>query len=286
MATHLVIPDTQVSPGVPIDHLEWASRYIKEKRPDVVIHLGDHWDMPSLNTYDSPKGTGFEGRRLKNDVYAGNYAFTVLNKGLREENDRLRRNKKELYKPRLVYIEGNHDQRIERVAERDFVYEGLIGRHMFNPVKHGWEYHNLCEIVGIDGVHYSHYFKQPKGPGAIGGQMANRMNKLKFSFTQGHDQGLATYIEELKIGVRLRGLKAGSFYLHDEGYRSPQDTNEWRGLIWKNEVEDGDYDITEISMAYLCKRYTGRKMNRIRASAAGYKPRKFAPECSPHAKAA
>ena len=39
---YVVIPDTQVKPGVPTDHLEWAGRYVAEKRPDVVVHLGDH----------------------------------------------------------------------------------------------------------------------------------------------------------------------------------------------------------------------------------------------------
>jgi hypothetical protein len=43
-----VIPDTQVRPGVQLDHLDWAAEALLYYRPDVVVHLGDHWDMGSL----------------------------------------------------------------------------------------------------------------------------------------------------------------------------------------------------------------------------------------------
>jgi hypothetical protein len=43
-----VVPDTQVKPDAPIDHLLWAGRYAVDRKPDVVVFIGDHWDMPSL----------------------------------------------------------------------------------------------------------------------------------------------------------------------------------------------------------------------------------------------
>ena len=47
---HVVIGDTQVKPDVPIGHLRWIGQYIVDQfhKQDVsIIHLGDHWDMPS-----------------------------------------------------------------------------------------------------------------------------------------------------------------------------------------------------------------------------------------------
>ena len=70
MTKHMVIPDTQVKPGNPLDHLRWAGEYAVEKKPDVIIHIGDHFDMPSLSTYDVGKKS-FEGRRYINDINAG-----------------------------------------------------------------------------------------------------------------------------------------------------------------------------------------------------------------------
>jgi len=52
---HLVIPDTQVKPNSPTDHLRWAGLYAAEKKPDVIIHIGDHFDMPSLSSWDVEK---------------------------------------------------------------------------------------------------------------------------------------------------------------------------------------------------------------------------------------
>ena len=75
--THLVIPDTQVKPGVPTDNIRWIGQYIADTRPDVIVNLGDFWDMPSLSSYDKGKKT-FEGRRYKADIKAGNDAFHLL----------------------------------------------------------------------------------------------------------------------------------------------------------------------------------------------------------------
>ena len=47
-----VIPDCQIKEGVPTEHLEWAGQYIADKKPDVIVNIGDFWDMPSLSSYD------------------------------------------------------------------------------------------------------------------------------------------------------------------------------------------------------------------------------------------
>ena len=71
MTKHLVIPDTQVKPDQSIEHLRWAGQYAVDKKPDVIVMIGDHWfDLPSLSSYDV--GTrSFEGRRYTNDIEAG-----------------------------------------------------------------------------------------------------------------------------------------------------------------------------------------------------------------------
>ena len=38
MLKHMVIPDTQVKPDNPIEHLKWAGQYAVEKKPDVMGH--------------------------------------------------------------------------------------------------------------------------------------------------------------------------------------------------------------------------------------------------------
>lgn len=52
---HFILPDVQCKPGVPLDHLTWASNYCIQKKPDVIVCLGDFADMESLSSYDIGK---------------------------------------------------------------------------------------------------------------------------------------------------------------------------------------------------------------------------------------
>ena len=106
---HLVIPDTQCKPGYPTEHLEWVGKYAAEKKPEVIVHLGDHWDMPSLSIYDVGK-KAFEGRTYNNDIIAGNLAMDKLMKPIVNEINRLKRNRKKTWNPKLIFLIGNHDQ--------------------------------------------------------------------------------------------------------------------------------------------------------------------------------
>ena len=75
---HIFIPDTQVRPGVPTDHIEAAGNYVAEKRPDVVIIAGDWWDLPSLSTYEDRGSAYFHDKTFKADVEAGNEAMRLF----------------------------------------------------------------------------------------------------------------------------------------------------------------------------------------------------------------
>ena len=123
---HMIIPDTQVKPGSSLKHLEWAGKYAVEKKPDVIVHIGDHWDMPSLSSWDVGKKS-FEGRRYVADVEAGINGMRAFLDPIREEQKRLITNKQKQWNPRLVFTMGNHEQRIERAIESDAKLEGLIG---------------------------------------------------------------------------------------------------------------------------------------------------------------
>ena len=81
MRRHLVIADTQIRPGVPTIHLEWIGRWAAEHKPDVIVHIGDHWDMPSLSSYDAPGSMKMEGARYEDDIKCGNDSFMAMMRG-------------------------------------------------------------------------------------------------------------------------------------------------------------------------------------------------------------
>lgn len=256
MRRHIIIPDTQVKPGVPLQHLLWIGDYIAEHQPDVIVHLGDHWDMPSLSEYDRGKRAA-EGRRYSDDIAAGNYAIDLLMQGIGQLNDRrreLRRTGLRLYKPELHFLLGNHEERIARHTNTHAHLHGTLSYDSFNLRKHGWQVHGFLDIVNIDGVAYSHYFADPNTSKPRGGACVLRLKNIGFSFTMGHQQGLDSARRFLQDGTAQRGLIAGSCYLHDEAYKV-QGNHHWRGILVKNEVRNGDYDLCEVSLDYLRRRW-------------------------------
>lgn len=248
---HMYIPDVQLRPGVPFNHIPAAANYAADKRPNVIVIAGDWWDLPSLSSYEKPGSKFFEGVKLDADLEMGNHVMDLFLTVIRKAKG---------YKPRIVFTEGNHEYRMQRAINVDPVrLEGLMGRHLFHFGKAGEvEFYPFLDIVNIDGILYSHYFVNPQSllRGTLGGQMDNRLNKIKKSFTQGHQQTLLTGSQYLPDGSRIRGLVAGAFYQHNEEYAGPQGHNYWRGCIYKHEVRDGDYDLMELSLPYLVEQWT------------------------------
>ena len=255
---HLVIPDSQVKPGVDLAYLNWIGYYIVDKQPDVVIHLGDFADMESLSSYDKGKKS-FEGRRYKKDVESVNKGLFYLLQPLWDYQQFLKKNKKKVYKPRLVMCLGNHEERIDRAIEHDAILEGTISTKDLGYEDAGFEVHPFLEVAEIDGIAYSHYF--PRGPNGRIMQTHRGSPSAKAqvmregrSCTAGHLQGVDYAVHMTGVGIR-QGLIAGSCYPYDFDYLSPQGHDYWRGVIMKHEVHEGRYDPMFVSLDYLERRY-------------------------------
>ncbi len=256
MTRHLVIPDTQVKPNQPVEHLRWAGLYAAEKKPDVIIHIGDHWDMPSLSNWDVGKRS-FEGRRYKDDIKAGLDAMEVFLEPIRAEQKRLISNKKKQWNPRLVFTIGNHEQRIERAIEADAKLEGLIGYDDLKLNELGFEVYDFLEVAIIDGIAYSHYFTS----GIMGRPVSsarNMLSKKMMSCVMGHVQDKDIAFARRADGKNILGLFAGIFYQHEEDYLTAQTNGSWRGIWMLNEVNDGSCEEMPITLGYLRNRYEGK----------------------------
>ena len=250
---HYIIPDTQVTPDSPTEHLRWAGEYAVKHRPDVIIHIGDHWDFPSLSSYD--KGTkSFEGRRYLKDVNSGKAAMEVFMKPIWEEQARLRSNKKTIWKPRMVFLLGNHENRITRAIESSPELEGLMSFDDLGLEAMGWEVIPFLQVEVIDGVAYSHYFTS----GVMGRPVSSAralVTKKMMSCVMGHVQDRDIAYARRGDGKGVTGLFAGIFYVHDQGYLTPQTNGSWRGVWMLNEVKDGCFDELPISLDYLHRKY-------------------------------
>lgn len=259
---HVVIGDTQAKAGVPTAHLTWIGRYIVDhfagqfSAEDVrLLHLGDHWDMPSLSSYDKGK-RAMEGRRYRQDIDAGNAAFDLLNEPLRDYN----RTRRSPWEPSRHFFLGNHEDRITRAAEDDAQLDGALSLDDLNAAEWGWTVMPFLEPVVLEGVAYAHYFYNPMSGKPYGGEnLYNRLKIIGHSFTMGHQQGVQHAIRVVGK-TRHHGLVVGSSYLHEEKYLGPQGNNHWRGIVVCHQVEEGRYDPMFVSLEYLCRRYTNRTL--------------------------
>lgn len=250
----LVIPDTQVKKGVSLDHLTWAGKYIVDKKPDVVVHIGDHWDMPSLSSYDKGKKC-YEGRTYRADIEAGNLGMDTLMAPLHAYNAERKAYHEKRYTPTLEFFTGNHEERIERAVEEARQWEDTIGYHDFNLEQHGWNVRPFLEPVVHGGVHFAHYFYNPLNSRPYGGHVSTMLKQIGFSFVMGHRQGKQQAEQYLSNGDVRRGLIVGSFYQHEEKYLGPQGTNYWRGVVMLHEVANGNFNLMEVPMSFLKEKY-------------------------------
>ena len=252
---HLVIPDTQIRPGVPIDHILWIAQAIVDYSPDVVVHIGDHWDNPAFSKHDSIGSIAMEGADYQADMEVGNETFDLLGAPMRKEVQRQSRNKTRRWEPECHFAFGNHEDRADRAAREDSRLRRTVGtRFMLTP---GWKRHDFLDRFWVDGLCYSHFFQAQNSSFPVGGTIDNRLNKIGESFVQGHQQGFLYGNRVYPTGRVRHGLVAGSSYLHRERYKGKQGNNHFRGVVVLNEVKDGDYCIMPLSLKYLCQRYEG-----------------------------
>jgi hypothetical protein len=249
----LVLPDVQAKPGHDFTYLTHTGRYAVEKKPDVILCIGDFADMCSLSSYDKGKKS-FEGRRFNLDVEAAKEAMAAFLKPIREHNDRMKEQKQAQYKPRMVMCLGNHEDRINRATNDDPMLSGLISPTLLGYEDAGWEVHKFLEVVTIEGVAFSHYFQT----GAMGRPASSaqiQLNKKHQSCIAGHQQGLQIATGFKADGSMIMSIIAGSFYEHDEDYMGPQANNHWRGFLMLHDVKDGVFDPMFVSLRYINKKY-------------------------------
>lgn len=224
--TIFVIPDTQVKGGISLDYIHWIGSYIKRKKPDIIVMIGDWYDMEALSTYDKGQLSA-EGKRVKKDIDAGDKAVEILESYID-------------YKPRKVITLGNHEERIDRFVNYNPAFEGFIGTDKLAFHKYGWEVAKFLQPVNICGINFVHYLQNPMTGKPLGGTALNRLKAVGESFVMGHQQTYDFCQRPLQLsGNHQIGLIVGACYEHDEGYKGIQGNHHFRGCVMLYECADG-----------------------------------------------
>lgn len=244
---HLVIPDSHAHPSHHNKRYDLLGQLVAELKPDVIVDIGDWWDMPSLCTYDKGK-RGFENNRYSKDIAAGVEAQDRLLNPLRK----LKRKT-----PRKIRCLGNHEHRINRVLDLDPILDGTISTRDFQSKEYGFEEYPFLDIVEIDGIQYSHYFASGVMGRPIGGVNlgASILSKQLNSATQGHSHLFDHAVRVRGNGQRLHGLSCGVFQDYVPPFARSSARYWSSGVVVKRGVENGDYDLEWVSMRRLKEIY-------------------------------
>lgn len=219
---HLVIGDAHAKPGVDNERFEWLGKFALDRRPDVIVDIGDWHDMPSLSSYDKGRKS-FEGRRYTQDITAGLDARRRFEVPIEAYNITQRRNGKRQYRPEKHSTLGNHEYRIVRATECSPELFGTLTLDALGHAEYGWKKHDYTEVVSIDGINYSHFFSSGVLGRPIGGEhpAASLLKKQFASCVAGHSH-IRDFSERTTADhSRICGLVAGCFFEHWEDYAGP-----------------------------------------------------------------
>lgn len=249
----LFIPDSQVKPNQDLGFLRAIGNFILAKKPDIIVHAGDFADMESLSSYDKGKRS-YEGRRYKADVKAAHDGMEALLRPMREYNLMRAKNRKSLYRPRMVLTLGNHEDRINRAVNDQPLLDGTISTDDLAYDSYGWEVYPFLQVVMIEGIAFSHYFTTGMmGRPASSAQVM--LNKKHISCVAGHQQGRQSATAVCADGRQMFAIIAGSCYEESQDYLGPQGNRHWHGVIMLHNVKNGEADEMFVPLHYLKSKY-------------------------------
>lgn len=226
---HLVIGDSHTTPEASNQRFELLGQFATKLQPDVIVDIGDWWDMGSLCHYDRGKKC-FEGRRYWKDIEAGIDAQQRFQAHYEGE-------------AKLVRCLGNHENRITRCIEEEPRLEGVIGLEDLASKQYGWTEVPFLEPTTLDGITYAHYYSlggRPPGAKRLAAWMVMNFHK---SVIAGHSHKL-DYCEEIQAdGKRVQAMVVGCYFTHHADWATPSQNQSWRrGLTVLRHIKGASFD--------------------------------------------
>lgn len=240
-----VIGDTQSKEGVR-NPLVAIAHHICDTKPQHIIHLGDHWDMPSLSLWDKGKRSHTITASYIRDMKAGNLAmqefWDIIN----------RRWPEGIEKSVWIILKGNHEERRAKALEKcEPQYVELIESVDFDYTN--WDMVvPFLEVIRIHGIEFSHYFTNTGSPHPIG-TARQLLLKRHVSCIVGHKQGF-DYAEMLQGHDRtIQAIICGSSYYHKEEYKN-HNNHHFRGTVILHNLDcPNGFDFARFSLDTLDK---------------------------------
>lgn len=241
MSSHVVFSCAHVLPDSDLSRFTYLGQMIADLRPEHVVCVGDFADMQSL----------YHNRRIVKNAPPLAYAKDLdeTETALDMIMEPIRKRKKKL--PKFWITLGNHEQRIVKAGEEieDLPFAG-----------NGWEVvaydGETPGCVRLDGITYCHYLPNSNGTARSGSNLAaDLLDSSLSSITVGHSHNLDYSTRVGANGKRAHGLVVGCYHDNAPSWAGRCSDQWWRGVAFKSNIDEGDYNLSLTSLAALREMY-------------------------------
>ena len=269
MSKILWFTDGHVEPGQSNKRFTPLGNLIVEEKPDVIVQGGDFSSVSSLSKWDRDNRKRMEHRRYTKDMAAGSDAVDKLFTPLRREQVRQRRNKEKLYRPKVVWIDGNHEYWVDRYTDMNLEMDGVLNiqrdleipTELFSSYKYiPWLQEGMPSVHSEEGILFTH---APRNRGGVISSKYLAARSLCDAFEAdavfGHSHRFAVdsirRVDKHGSYITHRAISGGCFFDEEPQYAKGNANDYWRGVILID-TSSKEWGFEAIPLAKLYKEYS------------------------------
>jgi predicted phosphodiesterase len=261
MTTTLIIGDSHVEANESLRRFEALGNYIADVQPDNIVQIGDFLSLDSLSAWDLNKRAKMEGRRFSAELKAGKKAVELLMRPIVDLNKSFRANKRKQYKPRLISLLGNHEDRWFRYLDTHPELIDVVDIYAACGFKKfGWEKVDYRKYAHIEGVCFTHVpmngVNQPIS-GVRMMQIAAKDHETSVVFGHSHRLAIETNIRHGENSQQIMALNVGCFFEGMPEYAdgSLKSKDWWRGVVTLEHYGENKFDVRTYNLERLLEEY-------------------------------
>jgi hypothetical protein len=259
MDNTLILPigDCHVTDGQDLSRFDLLGEFILEHKPMIILLMGDFLTLECLSFWDRNKKKKMEGRRYNNEIKAGNEALNRMLGPLKALQRRQAKNKQRQYRPELVYLMGNHEERLTRYLDSDPTFDGLVSiEEDLKLWERGFLVLPYKSYYMVNGLHFTHIpFNKAREISSVNiCRAAQDVCVGSTIFGHTHELNISN-IHRAGQKHLQQILNCGCFFEETEEYAQGHLTNYWRGVCLLDNYKEGRYDINSYSIGHLRRIY-------------------------------
>lgn len=246
--TTLTIPDMHIAPNQDLSRCIVLNKLILDKKPDNIIFMGDFLTFESLSNWDLNKASIMEGKRYQLDIYSGKEALgLILN------------NVKSTYNPKIIFLKGNHSNRIDRYLEtRPELKEHLNLEKDLKLKEFGIdvvvEYKEFYNIMGVNFTHILMNAANTAPSGKFALHRVSEMTNTSIVYAHSHrKESLNVFRHGMSDIIQI--LCCGAYFEHVDEYAKGGLNAYSIGVQILSHWKYGRFDVEEFSLERLRQLY-------------------------------